>query len=118
MRANAAVWYLRSLRGLFLGWMKHVNGFDLESVDRSSRTFVFRCTHFDLETRSCDSYISRPGMCRDYPRALLDQPRPRLFAECGYRVRPANAGALAAALDRQALSPDQRQKLRRELDLE
>jgi len=103
VRANAAVWYLRSLRGLFLGWMKHVNGFDLESVDRSSRTFVFRCTHFDRETRSCDSYISRPGMW---------------FAECGYGVRPANAGALAAALDRHALSPDQRQKLRRELDLE
>ena len=75
-------------------------------------------THFDWETRSCDSYVSRPGMCRDYPRALLDQPRPRLFVECGYGVRPANAGALAAALDRQPLSADQRQKLRRELDLE
>ena len=118
VRANAAVWYLKSLRGLFLGWMKHVNGFELESADRVSRTFVFRCTHFDREARSCDSYISRPGMCRDYPRALLDQPQPRFFAECGYGARPGNAAALLAALDRQALSADQRQKLRRELDLE
>ncbi len=77
VRANAAVWYLKSLRGLFLGWMKHVNGFELDTADRASRTFVFRCTHFDWETRSCDSYVSRPGMCRDYPRARWTSRGPR-----------------------------------------
>ena len=118
VRANAAVWYLGSLRRLFLGWMKHVNGFELERADRRSRTFVFRCTHFEWETRRCDSYASRPGLCRDYPRALLDQPRPQLFPECGYRARPVNATALQAALDRQPLSPEQRRRLGRELDLQ
>ena len=118
VRANAAVWHLKSLRWFFLGWMKQVNGFELESVDDRSRTFVFRCTHFDWETRSCDSYASRPGMCRDYPRALLDQPRPQLFAECGYGARPTNAAALLAELDRQPLSAEQRRRLHRELDLE
>ncbi len=46
----------------------------------SSRLFVFHCTHFDWATRSCDSYDSRPGMCRDYPRALLFQPLPEMLA--------------------------------------
>src|SRR5215813_14607857 len=70
IQAGRLTWYLPSLRRVFLAWQRRVNGFELTEADRGSRTFVFRCTHFDAATRSCDSYASRPGMCRDYPRAL------------------------------------------------
>jgi len=51
---------------------------------RAERNFVFRCTHFDPATRSCDSYASRPGMCRDYPRNLTYSALPEFLPECGY----------------------------------
>jgi Fe-S-cluster containining protein len=51
----------------------------LARADRQDHSFVFECTHFDRITRRCDSYASRPGMCRDYPRVLLDQAAPALF---------------------------------------
>lgn len=28
---------------------------------------LFACSRFDHETRKCDRYDERPGMCRDYP---------------------------------------------------
>ena len=65
-----------------------MNGFELVRSDEESWTFVFRCTHFDPATRSCDSYGSRPGLCRDYPRLLLWQPNPELLPGCGCRARP------------------------------
>lgn len=108
----------RSLRWLFLAWQRHVNGFELVDESRRSRTFVFRCTHFDRETRSCDSYESRPGMCRDYPRLLLWQPNPELLPGCGYRAVAANATGLREALAPLDLSPEQRETLRRGLHLE
>src|SRR6185503_15607137 len=74
VRVAWPVWHLAALRG--------------------QRTFVFRCTHFDPESRACDSYDSRPGMCRDYPRALLWTSSPELFAECGYRAVAPNAAGL------------------------
>src|SRR4030042_1602127 len=62
---------LPNVRRLFLAWQRRVNGFALVSADARARVFVFRCSHFDPATRSCDSYDSRPGMCRDYPRNLM-----------------------------------------------
>jgi Fe-S-cluster containining protein len=118
VRSNLLVWRLRSVRALFLWWQRRVNGFELTAVDRETRTFVFRCTHFDGETRSCDSYASRPGMCRDYPRALLFQPAPELLEGCGYRARDRNAARFLRVLDGQPLTEEQREKLRRGLHLE
>jgi hypothetical protein len=109
---------LRSVRWLFLTWQRHVNGFELVEEVPRSRTFVFRCTHFDRETRSCDSYASRPGMCRDYPRLLLWQPNPELLPGCGHRAIAANAAGLREALAPLDLSPKQREMLRRGLRLE
>jgi hypothetical protein len=109
---------LRSLRRAFLAWQRLVNGFELVGEDARRRTFVFRCTHFDPAARACDSYSSRPGMCRDYPRLLLWQPRPVFLPGCGYRARPPNAERLADTLARLDLRPEQREKLRRGLDLE
>jgi len=118
IRVHALVWLAPSLRRTFLWWQEKVNGFVLVEARRSERTFVFDCTHFDRATRSCDSYSSRPGMCRDYPRALMYQPRPELLPGCGYRPLARNAAALAKALDERPLSADQRARLRRELYLE
>src|SRR5262245_52010994 len=118
IRAAAPVWYLRSLRRVFLWWQERVNGFVLVRATPGSRVFVFRCTHFDTATRRCDSYATRPGMCRDYPRALLEQPRPEFLPGCGYRARAPRAEHFLRVLDQQPLSDEQREKLKRDLHLE
>jgi len=118
IRVSAAVWYLPALRRAFLWWQRQVNGFELAGRDVAGRAFVFRCSHFDWATRSCDSYDTRPGMCRDYPRNLMYQPHPELHPGCGYRPVAPNAAALRAALDRRSLTPEQQEKLRRELFLD
>ena len=112
------VWYLPTLRRAFLWWQKEVNGFEMTGRDLASRSFVFKCSHFDWATRLCDSYDSRPGICRDYPRNLLYQPRPELHPGCGYRPLAANAAALRVTLDRQPLTPEQRARLNRDLHLD
>jgi Fe-S-cluster containining protein len=117
IRANLVVWHMPLLRRVFLVWQRRVNGFVLTSSERESRTFVFTCTHFDTATRRCDSYGSRPGICRDYPRVLLDQPAPELFPECGYRAIASNAeGIVRAAVERGA-TPEQERKLRAALGI-
>lgn len=118
IRAHAFAFHVPLARRLFLWWQRAVNGFELTETDSAQRLFVFRCTHFDWQSRTCDSYGSRPGMCRDYPRALLDQPAPELLPGCGYRARAPRAGRLLRVLDEQPLSEEQREKLRRELHLE
>jgi Fe-S-cluster containining protein len=111
-------WSWPLLRRLFLGWQRRVNGFELVDADPDARAFVFRCTHFDRGARSCDSYDSRPAVCRDYPRNLMWQANPELLPGCGYRAAPPNAAGLRAALDRLALTPQQREKLQRGLRLD
>jgi Fe-S-cluster containining protein len=118
IQVGRLTWYVPMLRRAFLAWQRRVNGFEPTGRDVGSRTFVFRCTHFDTESRSCDSYDSRPGMCRDYPRALLWQPHPELLPGCGYRPVAANAAALKRALEGRPLTPEQRERLERELRLE
>lgn len=106
------------LRRLFLWWQEGVNGFVLAETRPRERTFVFRCTHFDAASRSCDSYGSRPGMCRDYPRAQLFQPQPAMLAGCGYRPVARNAARVLRVLQDQTLSDEQRARLSRELHLQ
>jgi hypothetical protein len=115
IQVGAWVWHVRSLRWLFLWWQRAVNGFELTRTLRQSRAFVFRCTHFDEATLSCDSYATRPGMCRDYPRLLLDGAHPEFHAVCGFRAIPRNAESLARALDATGLSPAARAELKRKL---
>lgn len=117
IRGGLATWYLPPLRRLFLGWQRHVNGFELIEADEDAHAFVFRCSHFDWATRRCDSYHSRPFMCRDYPRALLAQPWPDLFPECGHRPIARNAEQLHAALAAQNLAPEKLAELERKLFL-
>lgn len=98
-------------RRTFLRWQHVVNGFELIEEDRVDHTFVFRCTHYDPETRCCDSYGSRPGMCRDYPRFLLEGANPVFLETCGFRPLLHNADRLRDALANLDLTPEQREKL-------
>lgn len=118
IRAGKLLWYLPLSRRLFLAWQRHVNGFELVEAERDSRSFVFRCTHFDWETRRCDSYASRPFMCRDYPRVLLDGAWPELFEGCGFGLRDRLGGGLAKALEDTSLSAEEREELKRRLRLD
>lgn len=113
-----AVWYLPTLRRLFLWWQERVNGFVLVDRDVAGRVFIFRCTHFDWETRSCDSYDSRPGMCRDYPRVLLRQADPQFLPGCGYRPVARNADRLVRSLERASVTREQMARLKKDLRLE
>jgi Fe-S-cluster containining protein len=118
IRASAPVWYLRSLRRAFLWWQERVNGFVLVQARPGTRLFVFRCTHFDARTRRCDSYATRPGLCRDYPRGLLEQPFPEFFPGCGYRAVAWNRERWERVLGEIALTDEQRRKIRAGLRLE
>lgn len=91
-------WHFPTARRLFLWWQRVVNGFQLKSADARFRVFVFHCTHFDVTTKQCDSYGSRPLMCRDYPENLTFEAVPSLFPECSYVVQDKNADSLRAAL--------------------
>ena len=115
---GSVTWSVPLARHAFLWWQRRVNGFELVRADEDDRSFVFRCAHFDRATRSCDSYGSRPGMCRDYPRLLLWQASPDLLPGCGYRASPPNAAGLRRELDRLDLTPEQREKLRKGLRLD
>jgi hypothetical protein len=118
IQVGRLTWHLPLLRRAFLSWQRLVNGFELTGRDRAARVFIFRCSHFDPATRSCDSYESRPGLCRDYPRALLWQPGPEMLPGCGYRPVVWNARGLAQALEAAPLSPEQRRKLSKGLHLD
>ncbi len=118
IQANAIAWYLPTVRRLFLWWQERVNGFRLLRRERTGRLFVFRCTHFDEATRSCDSYSSRPGMCRDYPRALLGQALPQFLPGCGYRAVTVGGERLRKALEEQKLPPEQLERLKKGLHLD
>ena len=117
IRAGVVTWHFPLARRAFLAWQRRVNGFTLIEADDETRTFGFRCEHFDWSTRRCDSYGSRPFLCRDYPRGLLDQPWPELFPTCGFRPIAPNAEAMRAALEATALSPEARAELERKLYL-
>jgi hypothetical protein len=111
------IWSLPYAQRVFLAWQRHVNGFELMRREAEGRALVFRCTHFDREERTCDSYDSRPGMCRDYPRLLLWQPNPEFLPGCGYRAIAPNADGLRKSLEKLDLTPEQREKLEKGLRL-
>jgi Fe-S-cluster containining protein len=115
---SAPVFWLRSLRWLALSWHRHVNGFEYVGEDRRHKLFVFRCTHYDPATRQCDSYDSRPGMCRDYPRNLVYAALPEFLPECGYSAVYKKGEPLRQALARANLPPEKYQELVRKLKLE
>ena len=108
----------RSLRALYLAWQSHVNGFHFVRDDRKMHAWVFRCEHFDRRTRRCDSYDTRPGICRDYPRGLMYQAAPEMLEGCGYRPVAFGASKMLGELKRHKLTDEQMEKLRKGLFLE
>lgn len=118
LQVGPVVWFVPTLRRTFLWWQRHVNQWELAREESDGRVFVFRCGHFDPATRLCDSYESRPGMCRDYPRALLAQPSPEMLPGCGYRPVARNAERFLEVLENQPMTPEQRERLRRGLHLD
>ncbi|MDK2970305.1 MAG: uncharacterized protein PWP23_60 [Candidatus Sumerlaeota bacterium] len=115
IQTGRLVFHGRFFRRLFLAWHRHVNGFVLIGEHHRSRTFTFTCTHFDPATRRCDSYRSRPSMCRDYPRVLLWEPDPPFLPGCGYKAISPNADRIAELLDAEELPPAKREELKRRL---
>jgi len=113
-----ATWNLAVARWLFLAWQQRVNGFELQGQDEESHDLLFRCTHYDPVSKRCDSYASRPSMCRRYPKVLLDQAWPELFDACSYRVRPRRHARMRASIDATSLSPEAKAELRRKLRLD
>jgi Fe-S-cluster containining protein len=118
IQVGTLTWHLPLFRRLFLAWQHHVNGFHLTGVDDEAQAFVFRCSHFDWTTRTCDSYDSRPGVCRDYPRNLLEQPRPEFLEGCGYRAVWRKSVSLASALEAAGVSKETMERLREQLYIE
>jgi hypothetical protein len=111
------VYFVWPLRALFLWWQRVVNGFELKERLRKERAFAFTCTHFDVTTRKCDSYDTRPGMCRDYPRMQLEAFDPELFDGCGYRVVAKNGAEMIRALEARGVSGDQLVQITKKLRL-
>jgi Fe-S-cluster containining protein len=117
MQVDRLTWRVRSVRAIFLGWQRWVNGFELTAVDRRHRLFVFACTHYDAVTKRCDSYESRPLMCRDYPVNLTYEAVPPLFDECSHGVVDRHGEALRQALVEAGLGGEKLEAVERRLFL-
>ena len=118
IHASPLIWHLPIVRWSFLAYQSWMNGLELVGEDANSHDLVFRCTHLDPVSKRCDSYASRPSMCRDYPTVLLDQPWPELFESCGYRVRARRPERLRAGIEATSLPPEVKAELRRKLRLD
>lgn len=117
LRVDPLTYHLRIIRTPMLAWQRTVNGFEFKHREREGRLLVFRCTHYDPETKRCDSYDSRPGICRDYPALLLSQPWPELFEECTHRLVSIGDRGLREQLQNVDLPDEAREELERKLRL-
>jgi hypothetical protein len=108
---------LRSLRWLSLTWHRVVNGFEYAGEDKRLKLFVFRCTHYDPVTKQCDSYDSRPGLCRDYPRNLMYSVSPEFFDECSHSAVYKHAAKMRAELLKAKLPKEKYDELVKKLFL-
>ncbi len=103
--------YFRSIRWCLLTWHRVVNGFEFMAENRKTGVVMFRCTHYVEETKQCDSYESRPGMCRDYPRNLLYDPVPNFLPGCGHSAESKNADLIRESFKDLDLPPEKRKEL-------
>ncbi|MCJ8329155.1 MAG: YkgJ family cysteine cluster protein [Lentisphaeria bacterium] len=109
------LFYFKSIRWCMIKWHKHINGFEYIDANRKEKYLIFTCSHLDSETMQCDSYSSRPGICRDYPYKLLYSPTPEFLEECSYYAEYENAESLNEALDELDLPEDKIQEIKEKL---
>jgi len=110
--------YVRSIRWMYITWHRVINGFKLVEENRKDKTLVFECTHYDPTTKLCDSYDSRPGMCRDYPKNMVYLPNPEFFEECSYTAEYRYAQGMREALEKTGLSEEKLKELKKKLHIE
>jgi len=115
---HPVVLYLPLIKRAVIAWHRIINGFELIDAERQTGLLVFRCTHWDDTSGQCDSYASRPGICRDYPTNLVYTPDPELFDTCGFRVVLKNAEKMSRALDEAGLSAETLAYLKTNLHVE
>jgi Fe-S-cluster containining protein len=106
---NPILFYFKSVRWVVIKWQDAVNGFEFKGENRFLKHLVFRCRHWDTFTKRCHVYHTRPGMCRDYPRNLLDDAVPEFLEGCGYYPVLRNAQKMRDALVSSGL-PDEKVK--------
>jgi Fe-S-cluster containining protein len=111
------LFYFKSIRWVLKTWHDRINGFEFVDEDRKGKCLIFRCAHLDLQTRQCDSYDSRPGLCRDYPRNQLDFANPGFLDGCTYQAVLKNGEALGASLDSLDLPPEKLTALKQKLNI-
>jgi len=111
------IFYLPFVKRMVIAWHRAVNGFELIREVRREGLLVFSCTHWDRDSRLCDAYKSRPGMCRDYPGNLVYAADPELFETCGYRAVLKNASQWSRALDEADLPVETREQLKASLHI-
>jgi Fe-S-cluster containining protein len=117
IQAYPLLFYFKSVRWVLKTWHGLINGFEFIDEDRKAKCLVFCCTHLDPQTRRCDSYDSRPGLCRDYPRNQLDFANPGFLEGCSYQAVLKNGDALSASLDTLDLPPEQLASLKQKLNI-
>ena len=115
---HPALFYFKSVRWLTVKWQNAVNGFEFLDENRYMKHLVFRCRHWDPHTKRCHVYRTRPGMCRDYPRNLLDDPAPEFLDGCGYYTVLKNAQKMRDALINSGLPDDKIKELSQKLHLD
>ncbi len=117
LAVGRVLFHSRYLRATYLWWQEKVNGFVFLREEHEGHVFVFRCRHYDRETKLCGCYRTRPGVCRDYPMNLLDSPNPDFIEGCGYYPHYRNADAFKHALDDCEIPPEKRAEIERKLHL-
>lgn len=110
-------YHIEFFRKWVILWHKHINGFRLINQHKHEATLTFSCSHFNSETRECDSYSSRPGMCRDYPLNQIYSVNPRFFPECGFYAVDKRADSFRSALEKTGLPQQKLEELFRRLHL-
>lgn len=100
---------------IFLWWQRIVNGFDFVRADIARHELVFTCTHYDRVSKECDSYATRPGMCRDYPINLRYAERAQLFDECSFVLVDRLEVRLDTALHAAGLPPEKIAEIKQRL---
>lgn len=118
IKTFAIFFYFKSLRWIYLTWHEKANGFKLIRENRKARTFMFQCTHLDPETKECDAYSSRPGMCRDYPRNILYNTPPDFLPKCTFYPIAKNSEKIIESLEKLDIPPEELQKLKKDFFVE